>query len=107
MVSFDPKAYALELKEERPEVKRMTVQVVDDDLCLVIKVLDEEGETIGFHDTGLDGDEDTTEADDLADELVEALQSGRKSARVEAKRFDFDREPDDQWGDTYQDDEDE
>jgi len=97
MLRFDPKAFAREIKDLRPELKRLTVQVADDDGRLVIRVNEEGGSTIGYHDTGLDGDDDPTEAEQLADELVEALNAGRRATRVEAKRYDFDLEPDNQW----------
>lgn len=81
MNRFNPKSFARRIREAHPDLEYATVRVMYSDLPLVIQVYDTNmldlmegnGNIIAHHDTGLDGDEEPAEADELADALCEAL----------------------------------
>lgn len=81
MKTFDPKAFAERIVKARPTLNECVIVVRDSDLALVIDVVDDNYEVLARHNTGLDGNDDTTEAEALADRLVAALRDRGLSAQ--------------------------
>lgn len=74
MIMFNPRSFAKQIVMSRPALNECWVSVHDSDLSLVIDVVDVDNELIARHDTGLDGNADTADADKLASQLVDELK---------------------------------
>ena len=75
MVTFDPAAYVQKLLAAHPSLTTAGVDLLDVDGCLVLRIYDDGSSelVIGEHDTGLDGDEYSEDAEELAEMLVHEL----------------------------------
>lgn len=92
MRNFSPAGYAKQLAEAYPKTKEFVVEVVDNDGALTIHVENVDGITIGMFDSGLDGNADPTELNELAGQLVVELRKlGRTAAfHVEETQYNYD-----------------